>query len=297
MAPDHKQSPYRNKLDIAAWILIGLLVPITPIAPNPSVIIFAAIPAIAILGCRRYGWRLLAVYTLTTFTVGTVFENLSITTGFPFGHYHYPGNSLRIWHFPVVAGIIYCVLGMTCWLVAATLLDGADRQLADLTDPRRPVNVVAVPAVAAALMTMWDLGTDPVASTISRVWVWERGGGVFGVPYTNFLGWWFVTYVFFQIFALILATRNPATLPHYDGRRQPLAQAVAVYLVFAAAPVVRFVTAGGGTVTDLAGQTWSKHAIYETTLTFSLFGAVVMVALAAIKLARNDLAISARRDR
>jgi len=33
-----------------------------------------------------------------------------------------------------------------------------------------------------------DLGFDPSASTIHHNWIWEQGGGYFGVPFTNYLG-------------------------------------------------------------------------------------------------------------
>lgn len=36
-------------------------------------------------------------------------------------------------------------------------------------------------------MTMFDLGSDSIASTVDHLWIWERSGGVFGVPFTNYL--------------------------------------------------------------------------------------------------------------
>jgi hypothetical protein len=35
--------------------------------------------------------------------------------------------------------------------------------------------------------------SDSTASAVSHAWVWEQGGGVFGVRLTNYLGWWLVT--------------------------------------------------------------------------------------------------------
>jgi len=49
----------------------------------------------------------------------------------------------------------------------------------------------AVPFIAAFVMVMWDLTFDPRASTIEHQWIWEQGGGYFGVPLTNYLGWFF----------------------------------------------------------------------------------------------------------
>ena len=45
-------------------------------------------------------------------------------------------------------------------------------------------------------------------ATIRHLWIWEQGGGYFGVPLTNYLGWFFTVYVFFQLFALSLESLN-----------------------------------------------------------------------------------------
>ena len=66
----------------------------------------------------------------------------------------------------------------------------------------------AVPFIASFMMVAWDLGMDPTSSTIRHSWIWEQGGGYFGVPLTNYLGWFFTVYVFFQLFALSLESLN-----------------------------------------------------------------------------------------
>jgi uncharacterized membrane protein len=39
-------------------------------------------------------------------------------------------------------------------------------------------------------MVSWDLTIDPMMSTINGNWVWHDGGSYFGVPVSNFLGWY-----------------------------------------------------------------------------------------------------------
>jgi uncharacterized membrane protein len=300
--PPHRQGhdvPSRRGWVLAPRILLGLaviaFVAVSIVSPGSGLMVamtcFGAVVMIVIVG--RYGWRLAALYLAVAFTVATIFENLSITTGFPFGHYHYPGNSLRIWHFPVMVGVLYGLLGLICWLTASALLDGADLRLADRSDPARRINVVAMPMLAAALMSMYDLGNDSVASTIGHTWVWENGGGVFGVPWTNYLGWWLVCYIYFQIFAVILATRTQP-LPQKTTGREPLAHGVVAYLLLGFSSLTGFLTTSQDTVTDLSGRVWSVHALHETMFTINLFGTIVIAALAAIKLARNDLAAQAK---
>lgn len=52
---------------------------------------------------------------------------------------------------------------------------------------------------------MWDLTVDPISSTLQGLWIWTYPGSYFGVPISNFFGWFLVVYIFFQIFALYLS--------------------------------------------------------------------------------------------
>src|SRR5437879_7971972 len=99
---------------------------------------------------------------------------------------------------------------------------------------------LAVPFIAAFVMVMWDLTLDPRASTIEHVWIWEQGGGYFGVPLTNYLGWSFTVYVFYQLFAQYLRLRKAGSgevgeVPALP--REYYAQAVTMYAVIG----VRFI--------------------------------------------------------
>jgi putative membrane protein len=54
-------------------------------------------------------------------------------------------------------------------------------------------------------MVMWDLTVDPISSTLQGLWVWATPGAYFGVPISNFFGWFLVVFIFFQMFALYLS--------------------------------------------------------------------------------------------
>ncbi|WP_434450389.1 carotenoid biosynthesis protein [Lentzea sp. E54] len=288
-----KKPPPRNGWTIAARIMVAIAALEVAIQPALGIVtptvMFVAIPLTVVLARRRYGWRMTGLYFAVTFVVANAFENLSIFTGFPFGEYHYSGSGLRIGGFPIQVALAYCSLGMVCWLTAVALFDNADRRLSDRGNPTRRVDIVVLPAVAAALMTMFDLGTDSVSATIQKNWIWEHGGAVFGVPWTNYLGWWFVTYVFFQVFALVLAGRRSVD-PSLDTRRsEPVALAVAVYFLLAVTTMTLFFTQADSTVTDAVGRTWSAGDIYGTMFTFNLFGPVVIVFIAVTRIVRSAL--------
>jgi phosphatidylglycerophosphate synthase len=132
---------------------------------------------------------------------------------------------------------------------------------------------------------MWDLGFDPTFSTIQHAWIWEQGGGYFGVPLTNYLGWFFTVYVFFQLFALFLRVRpagqdEKRTLPaSYHG------QAVVMYAVLGLTFVLSYVVGKSDTlVTDAAGLVWHSRSIAESEAIVSIYTMLFVAALATVKL-------------
>ncbi|HET6294082.1 MAG TPA: carotenoid biosynthesis protein [Kribbella sp.] len=287
VAPSRGGRPTRWKAVL--WLLTGaalalaLIYPLTGDRASMWVLLLF-VPFSLIHGIRRYGVKVLIIFLVETLVVSNFFENLSISTGFPFGHYHYTGEP-QLFQVPIQIGPIYFGLGYACWLVASTLLDAADARL-DLRSRLGRINVVALPLLAGAIMTMYDLGTDSLASTVSKDWVWERGGGVFGVPFTNYLGWWLTTYIFFQLFALYLA-RSKA--PVRTEGRSSLLQPVVLYAGLGLTSVPYFAAASTTTVTDATGFVWNEHALNETMMTINIFGVVIIALLALIKLLRNDV--------
>lgn len=270
----------RNFWNLITWILVGaaaLLAVVLPLVTTGRAailpVLLLAVPIALIDGIRRYGWKLMLFFAVETLLISNFFENLSVETGFPFGHYHYTGGPQLI-HVPIYIGPVYFGLGYLCWRLAGLLLAGSGRRAGD---------VVAVPALAAALMTAFDLGSDSIASTVNGIWVWERGGGVFGVPYTNYLGWWFVTWLFFQVFALCLV-RRPSVRTEATAAAAPI-----VYAALAANAISYFVTADDITITDPSGAVWSHQALAETMMTINLF-IVLPLALLSLRSGRSDVA-------
>lgn len=49
--------------------------------------------------------------------------------------------------------------------------------------------------VASLLAVVFDLVLDPVSFKVKEYWVWEEGGYYYGIPFTNFLGWFITAFV------------------------------------------------------------------------------------------------------
>jgi putative membrane protein len=167
---------------VAVWTLQGLIL-----------LAFALVH-----GVRRYGWDTMLVWGGITFLVSWSVESASIATGSPFGRYHYtPLLGMQIGTVPLVIMPAYFVSGYLAWTMGTIFLGslgtGIDRK-----------NLFRLPFVASFLMVMWDLCLDPVKSQIERAWIWEDGGAFWGVPISNFFGWYLTAYLVFQLFALYL---------------------------------------------------------------------------------------------
>jgi putative membrane protein len=273
---------------VAAGLAITLLMPLAGLGSGGAICLVLTVIFAAFHGIRRYGWRKFLTFFAVTYVVSTAYESLSIMTGFPFGHYYYTTGP-QLFNVPIVVGVIYFGLAYISWLTASTLLDRADERL-DWRKRIGRVNTVALPALAAAVMTMFDVATDSQASTVAHTWIWQDGGGVFGVPYTNYLGWWLVTYTFFQIFALLLSrAQTRAANPCIAVTPGSLLQPVLLYAATGLSTILTFfTTTPGGTAIDATGVTWSITALHETAMTISIFTAMTVAALAIAKIARGD---------
>lgn len=285
--------PTNKFLDYAQWALalagaaVALLFPLKGGGSAVPVAMMLTIPFAVIHGVRRYGWKLLLGFFIVTFVVSNGFENLSIATGFPFGNYYYTGSP-KLFYVPLVVGPFYFGLGYVSWLLASTILDRADERL-NLRERSGRINVVILPILAAAAITAFDVGSDSVASTVGLVWIWENGGGMFGVPYTNYLGWWFVTYVFFQIFSLMIALRPPARA--ISASASAMLPPVIIYLSLGLSSVTYFIAtvSSAEVVKDQAGTSWSLAQLAEAMMTINIFGLVVFAFIALAKLAKGDV--------
>src|ERR1700687_1653911 len=186
-------------------------------------VLFVSVAFSLIHGAMRYGWAGIVTFIVISLVVSNILENTSILTGFPFGHYHYTDMlGPKLFLVPLLIGPAYFANGYFAWVIGNVLVGDVRRGSSAFT-------TFAVPFIASFVMVMWDLTFDPRASTIEHQWIWEQGGGYFGVPLTNYLGWFFTVYVFLQLFALFVRFRPAPNQPARTFPRSYYAQAVLMY--------------------------------------------------------------------
>jgi uncharacterized membrane protein len=149
-------------------------------------------------GSKRYGWDNLFVFFGITFLISWSSEAASIAMGFPFGNYHYTELlGPKIGTVPMAVMPAYFVAGYLAWTMGTVFLGNLGTGM-----ERR--NLLLVPVVASFVMVMWDFCLDPIRSTIDGAWVWEDGGAYYGVPISNYFGWYLTAFLIYQVFALYL---------------------------------------------------------------------------------------------
>src|SRR5712692_9420566 len=236
----------KRQINTFLWVLVALytgVILLRSLAPNvlPPLLMVGLVTLLTFVfvfvhGSLHYRFRDVLVFAAITLVVSNIFENLSILTGFPFGHYYYTdGLGPKLFLVPILIGPAYLGTGYLAWTLAR-LLQGA-------TENRLPgPQVWAVPVLASFLMVAWDLSFDPIASTIGHSWIWQQGGNYFGVPFSNFMGWFLTVFVFFQLFALYLRGRQNAYAQVQPVSRGYWLQAAVFYGVIALGIVLNIPT-------------------------------------------------------
>ncbi len=274
-------------LEAAFWIVLAVYLALvvgfawnpTPFAQGLAAVGIVAACAHAALS---YGWKdafaLFAICLMITFAI----ENLGAATGFPFGHYHFEvGSNLpHVGAIPVIVGPLWFGMGYFSWVVAGTLLGAQAR-------PHRTLELIALPVVAAFVMTQWDVVIDPPEATISKAWIWHDGGAHFGVPLSNYLGWLLTSWLFYQAFALYLSRRRHVFARSDEPGRALRLVAILLYLCSGLTHVTPFLIGQSGEVVDAANHVWRVADLRETTVVILLFTMVFTSLLAVLRLASD----------
>jgi uncharacterized membrane protein len=197
---------------------------LSTIALRPYVFVFLGLYlAIAIV---NFGVRTTVLFTLLTYAVAWACELSSVHNGFPFGLYHYIeatlGREIWIAGVPFMDSLSFTFLAFTSYTVALLLSaplyrSGWDLRTLDTWELRRAPRVWLM---AALFMVMVDMVVDPLSVLggrwfLGRIFWYDPPGPHFGVPISNYLGWFFVAAVTIAIFQWLDRRLN-------RGRRKPL---------------------------------------------------------------------------
>ena len=111
-------------------------------------------------------------YSLMVFAVGLLVEIIGVSSGFPFGSYHY-GNALgtKLLGVPLI-------LGLNWWILAYSSI-----HISMLISKKKAIRVLLAPA----LMLGMDMLIEPLCSKLD-FWYWQDPE----IPIQNYWSWYFI---------------------------------------------------------------------------------------------------------
>jgi putative membrane protein len=173
----------------AAYILVGQL----PYVTNVGLFSLTASSGLLIIlylfhSYLNLGWKNATQFLAIALVLSYAIEFIGTQTGVPFGSYSY-SNSLGALLGPVPAFIpfLWAALGYFCVAAAGDYLS------------------------ASVLMVLLDVCFDPRFSTY--LWHWTTPGQYFGVPLSNFAGWFVTAIAIYGVFYLLSRRMFQSSLP------------------------------------------------------------------------------------
>jgi uncharacterized membrane protein len=151
--------------------------------------VFAFLAAFLVAGILDLGGRRTLGFMAWVWPVAWLAEFSSTRTGVPFGLYHYTGatrgQELYIADVPFMDSLSFTFLAYAAFCLARVAAAG------------RPAPRWALALGAGALMMLLDVVIDPIAVLgdrwfLGRIFFYAEPGAYFGVPLSNFAGWWLV---------------------------------------------------------------------------------------------------------
>jgi uncharacterized membrane protein len=177
---------------------------LSTIALRPYVFVFLI--CFLLISISNFGARTTLLFAILTYCIGLACEYSSVHNGFPFGFYHYVeathGRELWVFGVPFFDSVSYTFLAFASYTIALLVCSPLYRQGWDLCvlDTWQIRRSPRVWLMAALLMVMVDFVVDPLSVLgdrwfLGKIFWYERPGPHFGVPISNYLGWYFVAAV------------------------------------------------------------------------------------------------------
>jgi len=196
---------------------------------RPYVFIFLG--AYLLLATLHLGAGRAVVFLMLGYLISWLAELGAINYGFPFGEYLYIPATLdrELWvaGVPLMDSLSYVFLAYASYCLALTALgrgrwQGLGFHLQDeaaLQQSRRPL------ILGAVLMVSLDIIIDPVALRgyrwfLGQIYGYPEGGVYFGIPLSNFAGWFLVALALIRVLQY-LAARPSSRFWDWGRRRFP----------------------------------------------------------------------------
>jgi len=168
--------------------------------------VFAFFAAYLVAAVLHLGWRKTIWFTGAGYLIAFASEYSSINNGFPYGWYYYldatKGKELWIAGVPFFDSLSYVFLAYCSYATALLVLSPVKKVPGDLVtlETGRIRRSFSALLLGSLFQVFLDIVTDPVALQghrwfLGQIYGYREAGIHFGVPLSNYLGWWLVSAV------------------------------------------------------------------------------------------------------
>ncbi|MFZ3208715.1 MAG: carotenoid biosynthesis protein [Geobacteraceae bacterium] len=163
--------------------------------------VFAFLSVYLVAAVLHLGWRKTLWFTIVGYLVSFASEFSSINTGIPYGWYYYidatRGKELWIAGVPFFDSLSYVFLAYCSYATALLVISPIKARHWDMVtlETAKIRRSFAVLLLASLFQVYLDIIIDPVALQgdrwfLGRIYGYREAGVHFGVPISNYLGWW-----------------------------------------------------------------------------------------------------------
>ena len=188
-----QSQPYVGRLSFSAdlvWLTVLIATPIALWTAGPQTFpLLATLGVLAQTGASLLAlaqrWRVSRILGALAgiFLLTLAVEALGAATGIPFGRYQYTAAlQPQVAGVPLLIPLAWAMMLFPAWGVTEAILLRRRPRLG------RAYRLVFA-GTAGLVFTAWDLYLDP-QMVAHGLWVWDQPGGYFGIPWSNYLGWW-----------------------------------------------------------------------------------------------------------
>lgn len=143
---------------------------------------------------RRFGTVTGTIIGLVIFFSTFIVEGAGANSGFLFGSYDYTDRfAPNLFGVPIAIGFAWLMVVATSHVIARWIF------------PDNTLGYAFIGGIGAVIM---DLIIDPVAYHIKGYWIWEDTGWYYDIPWTNFFGWFVVSFVLHLMIDVIMRRKS-----------------------------------------------------------------------------------------
>ena len=168
--------------------------------------VFAFLAVYLVAAVTHLGWKKTLTFTVAGYLIAFVSEYSSINTGIPYGWYYYidttKNQELWIAGVPFFDSLSYVFLTYCSYTAALLTVSPVKTWCWNLVtlETRSIRRSFAVLLLGSLYQVFLDIVIDPVALQgnrwfLGQIYGYREVGGHFGVPLSNYIGWWIVSLI------------------------------------------------------------------------------------------------------